>query len=340
MKGAFMDCQSPATAGDISPYRQADANVAFPLGTAPRCASPTALAPVGRVPAQLQQAATVRGMNRYRLHVGDLIVDLRHFPRQAAADYRNAGRRPLLLVPLNHDLEIVTEASRLTCPAGASFLFARDEVATAVWHGGAWALAIHLRRDRLNAAASVVVGDARRLTSVATILAAGDGSQGLDQLAHRLIALIAGTTLQQGPAVLALESSIYRDLAVRLLEQDKVDALLSPVRAVGEAMRVVRDNHARAYDTEALAAVVGVTASTLRKGFRASLGMSVKEYIQTVRVDWAHGRLSSAHDSRSIAEIARAAGFAESPPFSRAYLKRFGEPPSQTRARAVRAARA
>jgi transcriptional regulator GlxA family with amidase domain len=103
-------------------------------------------------------------------------------------------------------------------------------------------------------------------------------------------------------------------------------------------MRIVGENHCRPFDTEALAAVVGVTGQTLRKGFRSCLGMSVKEYIQSVRLDWAHERLSGGCDGRPIAEIARRAGFAASPPFSRAYLKRFGEPPSQTRARAVRIA--
>ncbi|MBN9505348.1 MAG: helix-turn-helix transcriptional regulator [Altererythrobacter sp.] len=332
-----MDCHAPAIASDTPSCRAADVVPAFAFADGPRHPVPAALAAMDTVPAHLRQAAAARGMNRYRLHVGELIVELRHFPRQAGADYHLSGRRALLLVPLTHDLELVTATAHLTCPAGAAFLLARDEAVTGVWHAGAWALAVHLRPERVNAAASAASGDARRLASVAAVLPAGDKTRGSAPMAQRLIALIAGATLQQGPAMLALEASIYRQLAGLLLDRNEGDAWLSPVRAVGEAMRLVRENHARAYDTEALAALVGVTASTLRKGFRASLGMSVKEYIQMVRLDWAHDRLTGGHESRPIAVIAQAAGFAETPPFSRAYMKRFGEPPSQTRARAVRA---
>lgn len=332
-----MDCYSPGPAGDVPPYGQPEPVPAISHGTARLRAASTALAPAGAVPAHLQRAAAVRGMNRYRVHIGDLIVELRYYPRQTGTDYHGTARRALLLVPLTHDLEVVTETTRLTCPAGASFLFARNEVVTAVWHGGSWALAVHLRPERLNAAVSAVLGDARRLRSVAAIIEGGEDNQGLAPMAQRLIALIAGATLRQGPAVPALESSIYRQFVDRLLDQANVDALLAPVRAVGEAMRVVRENPARPYDTEALAAVVGVTAPTLRKGFRARLGMSVKEYIQMVRLDRAHEWLTSGHESRPISEIGQAAGFQQATHFSRAYMKRFGEPPSQTRARAVRA---
>src|SRR3546814_12428854 len=76
--------------------------------------------------------------------------------------------------------------------------------------------------------------------------------------------------------------------------------------------------------------MVGVTADTLRKGFRACLGVTVKEYIQSVRLDWAHERLSSARECRSIAELAVAAGFNDGPNFSRSFVRRFGDPPSSS----------
>lgn len=332
-----MECQSTAIAGDLPPSGRGNGAPVLSFANAPRPAVPMVRAPAEPIPAQLQNAAAVRGMNRYRLHVGDVIVELRHCPRQTSVDYRNTARRVLVLAPLTHALEIVTGAAHLTCPAGAGFLFARDEAATVVLPEGAWTLFLHLRREPLNAAASAATSDACRLMAVATLVDSSGDRGGLEPLAPRLLALIAGTTLPQGPAMPALEATIYRQLVAALVGQDTIDACFSPVRAVSEAMRVVRENHSRSYDTETLAALVGVTGSTLRKGFRAALGLSVKDYIQSVRLDWAHVRLASGHDSRTIAEIAQAAGFAETPPFSRAYLKRFGEPPSQTRARAVRA---
>ena len=94
----------------------------------------------------------------------------------------------------------------------------------------------------------------------------------------------------------------------------------------------------RTIETTELAALVGVTAQTLRKGFRGTLNMSVKEYIQTVRLERARETLVSGRDSRTISEIANAVGFAGAAAFTRAYAKRFGETPSRARARAVREA--
>ncbi|MCG2840439.1 helix-turn-helix domain-containing protein [Sandaracinobacter sp. RS1-74] len=284
---------------------------------------------------KLPPSDPVRAMGRYRLHVGDLIVDMRASPPHSGADYRVPAHRALLLVPLGGDLEILTEAHRHDCPENTPFLFARGEEVTALWREGSWCLAIHLRRDRLNAALSAAVGGACKLTSVATLLQSG---RELEQTLHLLLALVADAEPQQRPALLAIEANFYRRLAERLLPESGGEKLFTPVRSVSEAMRLVREDHSRAYDTEELATLVGVTAQTLRKGFRFCLGMSVKEYIQTVRLDWAHARLASGRDGRPIAEIARRAGFAESSPFSRAYMRRFGEPPSQTRAMAVRAA--
>lgn len=331
-----MDCLGSGTAMETSP-RGVSSALAPVQGAAPalRRSGSTVLATAEAVPAHLQQAAASRGMNRYRIHVGDLIVELRYFPKHSSTDNRLGGRRAMLLIPLTQALDIVTETVRLTCPAGTPFLFARDEAATMIWPGASWGIAIHFRRERLNAAASARLGDGRKLVSVAVLLESCAQDDELDQAARRFIALMTGFSPQQEPAVLAIESHFYQLLVERLLEQNDVDAFLSPFRSVSEAMRIVRDNHSRAYDTEGLAALVGVTAQTLRKGFRACLGMSVRDYIQMVRLNWARETLSSARDGRAIAEIARSAGFPETPPFSRAYMKRFGEPPSQTRARAV-----
>ncbi|MES2059079.1 MAG: AraC family transcriptional regulator [Pseudomonadota bacterium] len=107
-------------------------------------------------------------------------------------------------------------------------------------------------------------------------------------------------------------------------------------RAVNEAMRHVQDDHGKPWDADRLASAVGVTGPTLRKNFKASLGVTVTEYVSAVRLEWAHERLSSGREYRSIADLAIAAGFRSSTMFTRAYLRRFGEAPSRTRALSVR----
>lgn len=290
------------------------------------------------VSSRLGHAACTSDMFCYRIHVGDLIVDLRYFARHMSRDIRIAAGRALLLLPLNEHMEVVTETMHRNCPAGLPFLFSRDEAVTTIWHSSTWGLAIQFRRDRINAAASAAMSDARRLMSVALTLEPVADDRAIEQMAEQLITMIVDDSPQQTPTEIAVESRFYRALVDRIAGQQQSAALLSPVRSVSEAMRLVRENHCKTYTTEALAAAVGVTAQTLRKGFRSCLGISVKDYIQTVRLDWAHNRLASGRDSRPIEQIAALAGFPGSPPFCRAYMRRFGEPPSQTRAKAVRAA--
>lgn len=298
-------------------------------------ASVSVPAPAGHpMPPPFLRAAVMQGLNRYRLHVGDLIVDLRHYPRRTSIDIHNARRRALILIPLTQPIEVVTDAAHVACPAGISLLFAREDRATTVWPNDAWGLAIHFQRDRFNAAASAALGDGRRLQPVAAVLTSGGGAQ----TAAQIVAMMADGAPQPGPSARAVEDQLYRWLADHLIAQNDRDDIVAPVRPVSEAMRLVRADHGRTYNTEMLATLVGVTGQTLRKGFRSCLGLSVRDFIQTVRLDRAHDALSGLRDGRPIAEIARSAGFADAPPFSRAYLKRFGEPPSQTRARAVRAA--
>ena len=324
-----MSGQSPVTVRDIATARRSETPVAriHPERSIPALAPPLP-------PRTLVDAAVMRGLTRQRFNIGDLLIELRYFPRQTSADLHPAASRAILLVPLADDLHLFGCGDRYRCPAGTSFFYSREETVSAVWRQSAWGLVIHLQRDRLNAAASAILRDGRRLAPTARILGGGSDRR-LEQSIERFLSGLATLALQQGPPAIAAESNFYRALGNRIVELGAADEVLPPVRIVSEAMRIVRQDHAEAFDIESLATMVGVTAGTLRKGFRTCLGMTVKEYIQNVRLDWAHERLSSSRESRSVTEIAVAAGFNDGPNFSRRFVRRFGEPPSQTRARAV-----
>nr|WP_218821430.1 AraC family transcriptional regulator [Sphingomonas laterariae] len=280
-------------------------------------------------------AAAGRGLTRYRIHVGDLIVDLRYFPKQTATGLLLPGARGLLLVPFNCPAEIGLEDGPMTCPVETPFLYAGDKRLSVAWRAGTAALVVYFPRERFNAAASELLDDGRRLAAAATLLPrVGEGRE-LERAADRIVAMCGNAFPSHGAASFAAEASFYRGLAERVAQSGCISEILPPVRAVSDAMRVVRENHAHAFEVESLAAAVGVTGQTLRKGFRACLGMTVKEYIRAVRLAWARARLESVRESRSVAELAVAAGFADGPGFSRGYLRRYGESPSQTRARAV-----
>lgn len=280
--------------------------------------------------------APASGTNRYRLQVGALIAELRHFSQHTETYHKGAGRRALLLVPITSEVSFITASARLACPPRVPILFSCDEPATASWPAQSWGLVLDVPRDRVNALASAALGDARRLASIACVIGARRETDGLDRAIEQLIGVLADGGTRLGSGLDRIESALYRALAERLIAQERRDCFLPIVRSVTEAIRVIREDHRRDFNTEALAASVGVTAQTLRKGFRSCLGTSVKAFIQTVRLEWAHATLSSGFDGRSIDAIARDAGFSSAPPFSRAYAKYFGEPPSQTRRRAVR----
>lgn len=108
-------------------------------------------------------------------------------------------------------------------------------------------------------------------------------------------------------------------------------------RSVRAAMQAVRADHARPWTVEALASAAGVAPETLRKNFKLGLDLTVGEFVNGVRLDWARERLSSGREWRPISALALASGFSGGSLFSRAYVRRFGEAPSLTRGRAVRA---
>jgi AraC-like DNA-binding protein len=272
---------------------------------------------------------------RQRIHIGELIVELHNIAPDVSSEVTVARSHVLLLVPVASATELSLDGETTTCPPGTAFLHATEAKLTVAWRAGAPALLIFLRRDRVNAAISAILADGRRLGSIAAPLPHDGGTRRLEHAAERILRLAAHGGLPQTAAGAALESALYDALAERISGRSDLAGIAPPVRAVSEAMRVVREDHCRPYDVEGLAARVGVTGQTLRKGFRSCLDMTVKEYIRSVRLAWVYERLDGARESRSLHDLAMAAGFTSTPAFSRAYLSRYGETPSRTRARAV-----
>jgi AraC-like DNA-binding protein len=113
--------------------------------------------------------------------------------------------------------------------------------------------------------------------------------------------------------------------------------LSTPSQAIVRRVEDYIDAHAREPLVLAdLVAVSGVSARTLQVGFRATHGMSPMAYVQQRRLARAREDLLSAAPKTTVTEIARRLGFVAAGRFSLAYRQRFGESPSQTRARAKR----
>lgn len=282
---------------------------------------------------------------RFRIRVGEMIAEVRRSARDTSAEVQVARSRGLVLIPFAGSAILTIDGEETVCPAGTPFFYAGEAKISLSWSAGMIGLLVFLPRDRLNAAISACGNDGRRVAAAATCLPrpadpqaeteTSGGSGGLEQAAERVMRLFGSGIASHDAISLTAETAFYQALGERIAQSADKDAIAPPVRAVSDAMRLVIDDHRLPGDIEQLAASVGVTGQTLRKGFRLCLGMTVKEYIRSVRLAWARDRLDSARESRSVAELAAAAGFKTAASFSHAYVRRFGESPTQTRARAV-----
>ncbi|UBS33760.1 AraC family transcriptional regulator [Altererythrobacter sp. N1] len=327
-----MDCDLPVSSYGLKRRRAVSS---MPCVEPAMGASPQ---PICALAAELRDMALLGGFVPQAHGINDLTIE--HFcsRKKASVEHRIRSGRGMLLFPLVEPLVIVSPGSRSTCPVGAAVLISRTGTAGILHKADSLGLAIELPIDRLNAEISAALGEAYKLGSLTIIL---DELDEVPTLGLALKALLRAA--QNAPSPLKKETRVcsaslfYHALAQLVVGRAKDKAVLR-VRSVSDAMSIIQRDPARALETEQLAALVGVTAQTLRKGFRASLGLSVKEYIQSVRLERAHASLSSGRDSRTISEVANAAGFAGAPAFTRAYVKHFGETPSRTRADAVREA--
>lgn len=275
------------------------------------------------------KAAGPKEAGRVRVRIGDTAAELRDFPDQRAVQFKAPASAVLLIVPIEGKAVVVTEAGREWLDAGTAMLLARAEPATVVWLAGSRGLVLHLPRFRLQALASAQFGGARRLASVQRTVAIETGGDMPDALSLCLAEIAQPTGGDDA------ERRLHRSLIVELAGLERADEIFPQSRSITQAMRQIEEHCERAWDAASLAAATGVTMPTLRRGFRSCLGTSIGTYTQEARLKWAHARLASGHDSRPMAAIAHSVGYRSASAFSRAYQTRFGEPPSQTRLRAI-----
>ena len=83
---------------------------------------------------------------------------------------------------------------------------------------------------------------------------------------------------------------------------------------------------------ERLAEEAGVSARSLQRHFRESVGVSPRQYLQQVRLARVHADLRAARPGSgvTVADVALRWGFTHVPRFAGAYLERYGEQPSAT----------
>jgi len=98
-------------------------------------------------------------------------------------------------------------------------------------------------------------------------------------------------------------------------------------RWLTDAREYIHAHWAEGPSLGSVARAAGVHPSTLVRAFRAHLRCSPAEYVRRLRLD--HARAALAATTRSIAEVALAAGFYDQAHFTTAFRRRFGVTPAR-----------
>lgn len=293
--------------------------------------------PAARGPAN-PGAGEIRGRvpARRRLWFGDAHVEYRDFPAQKPVQLRMGAANIVLVVALAGQIDIVCASGGGIARPGAAVLLARNEPVTLVGQAGARELCLHLSRRELHRMASAAFGGGRRVSTAEPWALTIHPGGALAQAIAKLEDLLRDDEADLGPEAKALAGRLNAAVLDSLSRAGPIEDVLPPSRAVTEAMRRIEQRPHEPWDLPSLAAAVGVTPKSLQRSFHDHLGKGVTTFILEARLQRARTSLASARDSRPMAAIAARLGFQKPGSFTRAYLRLFGETPTQTRARAVR----
>jgi AraC-like DNA-binding protein len=266
-----------------------------------------------------------------RLRVGGIHGAYRPFPNQRAVTLTPSDSLIYVILPLVGGVVAATAEDTHEAGAGEALLLARAERVSCVWHPGSAGLVLHIPRAWIQAAAARLFDEPCRLAGAVSVFAWDDRP-----------AFLGGPPFEPGlidnslrPAASVARQRVLCESLVHAIEKAGLGkAAFSVAKSVMRALAHVRANPSGAWTVEDLAPVAGVTAATLRKNFRACLGLTVTQVVREARLQWVRDQLASTHESRSIAALAEAAAFGGAGVLARAYQQHFGETPTQTRARA------
>lgn len=146
------------------------------------------------------------------------------------------------------------------------------------------------------------------------------------------------SALHAPPALTAAGALVAELFAATARAREEDDAAPTAGHAhVHRAEEIMRARLEEPLRVAELAAAVGIGPRALQAAFATHRGKAPREVLTEMRLDAAQRRLVSASPDQSVTDIALGCGFAHLSRFAAAYRRRFGEPPSETLARAHRA---
>jgi AraC-like DNA-binding protein len=144
--------------------------------------------------------------------------------------------------------------------------------------------------------------------------------------------------LRQQPGSEAVRNAFAAALIEGVVARERDEAIFPVAQSVQRALaRLTLRGEAPAL-LDDLVRAAGVTYLPLRRAVKETTGVPLTRLLQDAQLDWARSRLQSNQESRALGALAEACGFRQAA-FSRAYQRRFGETPTQTRTRAFQIVR-
>jgi AraC-like DNA-binding protein len=266
-----------------------------------------------------------------RFKIGGVQAAYRSCPTPQAVTLTPSESMVYVILPTRGSAVAVTADGTHEAEVGAALLLGREDQVDCVWRAGSAGLILHLPRAAIQAEAARFFGEPRRLASIVCVFGWTDRP-----------VMLKGPPFpvdRSAEEVMDHERALCASLIHALVAAGYGRSAFPIARSVMRAIAHVRTHPQGNWTVEDLAPIAGVTAATLRRNFRSCLGMTVTRVVRDARLLWVRQQLASATESRSIAELSGAAGFATPSMLARAYHLHFGETPSQTRARAFGAMR-
>ncbi|NIP57083.1 MAG: helix-turn-helix domain-containing protein, partial [Gemmatimonadetes bacterium] len=157
-------------------------------------------------------------------------------------------------------------------------------------------------------------------------------------LTHELEPALVGVVAREAEGLASGTEAVLKQLLTLVVLQalrahlaelspDELRALLSP--EVARAVSYVHENLDEEIEVEDLCRETAMSRTVLTERFRDALGVSPIEYVRLARLSRAAEILQSS--DWGLQRIARSVGYSSASTFSRAFRRRYGEPPGEYR---------
>jgi AraC-like DNA-binding protein len=137
-----------------------------------------------------------------------------------------------------------------------------------------------------------------------------------------------------------LGGAVRREITWRLITGEQgaivgqIGMASGPLAQVAHVTRWIREHYDEPLRGDRLAALAGMSVSTLHRHFRAATSMTPLQYQKQIRLQEARALLLSS--ARDVAQVGHLVGYESPSQFSREYRRLFGAPPRRDRDHAVK----